>query len=413
MTHSAALPSPPRRFQIETRDRDAAVDRLQAMWSAPRVEIQRPLGTFEWRMRGVDLGPILFTLDTSDASPCFDLSSPTHMMALLTEGRSRSARGRDTADFAPGAGMTMVSPGQRTSFEVDGPLRTVNARFAPGYLASQLEALTGETARDPLVFSLSVPTGQGPGAFIAQLYRFIATTYADGSAPDSPAVAAGLVDSLARALLVGTPHSHAHLLERPAPPSSRTVVRRVEEYLDEHADQPVTLADLAAVAGAGVRSVEAAFRRHRDATPTAFLRARRLGRARQMLQADLGVPISGVAHACGFAQPVAFAAAYVKAHGERPEDTRRRALLAGGLPPRPDSSRPGAPLEERLSLLTAREREIGQLVAQGLLSKQIAAQLGISERTVNEHRGRAMAKLGAKSAAELGALLREALRGAG
>jgi AraC-like DNA-binding protein len=408
MTHSAALPSPPRRFQIETRDRDVAVDRLKVMWSAPRVEVPRALGMFEWRMRGVDLGPVLFTLDASDASPVFDLSPSTHMTALLTEGRSRSARGRDTADFAPGAGLTMVSPGQPTRFAVDGPLRTVNARFAPGYLASQLEALTGETVRDPLVFSLGLPVDDGPGAFIAQLYRFIGTTYAEGSAPDSPAVAAGLVDSLARALLVGMPHSHAHLLERPAPPSSRTVVRRVEEYLDEHAGEPVTLAGLAAVAGAGVRSVEAAFKRHRDTSPSAFLRARRLGRARRMLEADLDVPIPRVAHACGFAQPVAFAAAYVKAHGERPEDTRRRALLAGGWPPRPGAARPGASPGERLSLLTAREREIGQLAARGLLGKQIAAELGISERTVNEHRGQAMAKLGAKSAAELGALLREA-----
>jgi FixJ family two-component response regulator len=40
-------------------------------------------------------------------------------------------------------------------------------------------------------------------------------------------------------------------------------------------------------------------------------------------------------------------------------------------------------------------------VAAGRLNKQIAAELGIAEKTVKAHRGRAMAKLAARSVAEL------------
>jgi len=51
--------------------------------------------------------------------------------------------------------------------------------------------------------------------------------------------------------------------------------------------------------------------------------------------------------------------------------------------------------------LTRREREIMALVVSGLLNKQIAAQLGISEITVKAHRGRVMRKMRVDSLADL------------
>ena len=51
--------------------------------------------------------------------------------------------------------------------------------------------------------------------------------------------------------------------------------------------------------------------------------------------------------------------------------------------------------------LTPREREVMALVTAGLMNKQIAAQLNVSEVTVKVHRGNAMGKMGARSLAEL------------
>ncbi|ANY83766.1 DNA-binding response regulator (plasmid) [Microvirga ossetica] len=55
----------------------------------------------------------------------------------------------------------------------------------------------------------------------------------------------------------------------------------------------------------------------------------------------------------------------------------------------------------KFDTLTQREREVMSLVATGLMNKQIAGELGLSEITVKIHRGQAMRKMGARSLPDL------------
>jgi FixJ family two-component response regulator len=61
-----------------------------------------------------------------------------------------------------------------------------------------------------------------------------------------------------------------------------------------------------------------------------------------------------------------------------------------------------------LDLLTPREFQVLELVVQGLMNKQIAAELGMAEQTAKVHRGRVTRKLGLASAVELARLVERA-----
>jgi FixJ family two-component response regulator len=58
-------------------------------------------------------------------------------------------------------------------------------------------------------------------------------------------------------------------------------------------------------------------------------------------------------------------------------------------------------VQARFASLTRREHQIMGFVTGGLMNKQVAARIGISERTVKIHRGNLMRKMHAKSLAEL------------
>jgi AraC-like DNA-binding protein len=195
-----------------------------------------------------------------------------------------------------------------------------------------LAALSSVPRTTPLRFDLAGDIGSGPGAGIVRLLELIVAEADAEGVLQAPAVASRLADALVNALLLGLPHNYAHLLGRtavldgtPAPELEPRYVRRVEQYIAANAHCPISIADLAAVAGVGERTLFSAFRAHRGQSPMALLRAHRFDLARAKLLSSMAPSVGEVAFSCGFEHLGRFSTGYRQRFGETPTQAQRRA----------------------------------------------------------------------------------------
>ncbi len=305
------------------------------------VDVHRDSHRFEWRSAPVDLGPVA-VYSGAIASGVIMRGEPSGYIVRLAAGSpERASSSGEATEISPGRSAAVFSPGSRSELSTEGRSRPITVRIDARYLEAQLEALTGVPVRRPVAFALSMSTADGAGTFLEHLCQLLAAeSERAGPALGHPLVMASLGEAVTRALLLGQPHDHTHLLSSPAPPSSRSVVRLVEEYVDAHAAEPIRTTDLTALVGASMASIDAAFRAHRATTPMAFLRKRRLLLARErLLLPESGETVTEVAHASGFLHRETFDAAYAAEHGESPVETKRRGLLAIEAPPPPSPRR--------------------------------------------------------------------------
>jgi AraC family ethanolamine operon transcriptional activator len=122
----------------------------------------------------------------------------------------------------------------------------------------------------------------------------------------------------------------AELLARPddgrgaCQPSQRArVVRRVEEYLQAHLRNPLSVLDLCRELGVSERTLHYAFREVRGLSPMAYFQANQLNAVRQELKAAPAgtTSVHEIARRWGFWHTGEFAAAYRRLFGELPSET--------------------------------------------------------------------------------------------
>ncbi|MCE7003606.1 LuxR C-terminal-related transcriptional regulator [Kibdelosporangium philippinense] len=92
-------------------------------------------------------------------------------------------------------------------------------------------------------------------------------------------------------------------------------------------------------------------------------------------------------------------------------DLDQAVAYALGEPAQPSPSTPTAPTDEPSTPLTRRERQVAELLAQGLSNKDIAARLVIAQRTAEGHVERILTKLGFTNRIQLAAWVAEQQQG--
>jgi AraC-like DNA-binding protein len=107
--------------------------------------------------------------------------------------------------------------------------------------------------------------------------------------------------------------------------SSSAAIRRAQAFIDDNADQPITVAEIADAARLSVRALQLGFQREFEMTPMGYLRGVRLNGAHDdLLKADVEDRVADIARRWAFANLGRFAAQYRGRFGENPIDTLRR-----------------------------------------------------------------------------------------
>lgn len=155
---------------------------------------------------------------------------------------------------------------------------------------------------------------------------YVRSLASDGT-PVTRLVASTTASMLAGAVLSAFPNT-ASRPDRTAEASTDTrpvLLRRAIAYIEDNADSPIVLSDVATSVHVTPRALQYMFKRHLDMTPMAYLRRVRLDRAHHdLVDADpTETTVQHVAARWGFAHTGRFAAMYRRTYGCMPSDTLR------------------------------------------------------------------------------------------
>lgn len=384
--------------KVQTSEYQAGLAGLKRMYGMETTAtIDAP---FRWCANVVTFGPIVLVRGALDVFAQLTMVPPRHMIVASYKKSYHIENRRGKIATIPGLSGLVCSVGEPITIQCDPGMHSNNWLIEPQFLEDQLTALTGKTGH-AIEFEPNLDMRQSIGLLLHQLGHYVNEHMDRESSTLPPALAASLGETISRALLIDYRHNYSHLLHKPVAASGDRIVHTVEEYMAAHVGQPIVADDLVRLTGVPMNSIDAAFREHRQTTAFAFLRRRRLEHARAMLLEELSLPINQIAHLAGYLRFEVFESAYFKAFKESPTETRRRGLF-GLAPSTHTTSHPHLPSPEaRISLLSDRERQVCERIVTGLLNKQIADELAITERTVKFHRANAMAKLGVQSTPDL------------
>jgi AraC-like DNA-binding protein len=241
----------------------------------------------------------------------------------LLEGGVSIERGKAVSRYQPGD--TFLGTGPRGLCTVRSLDARIQAIVLPRSLLTAVAATASDQPQPGWEFSSSEPANGG-----AQHWRD-AAHYVDELLSDPEAELAPLVIGSAARLLAATAlavFANTAVTE----PSDRDrrdahpqTLRRAVAFIEEHAHQNISAADIAAAACVTTRAVQIAFRRYLDTTPLEYLRRVRLDRAHhELLAADPARDsVTAVAYRWGFSSPSRFAARYRQAYGVPPGRTLR------------------------------------------------------------------------------------------
>jgi AraC-like DNA-binding protein len=316
------------RIEMATRDLDAIAELMNEQYAEHRPRFRyADQGRVDGLFQSATVGPLRAGVNRwrgfdygADNSPVGGL-----LACVIVDGGATVATRTEKVAVRPGHGLLFPVSAPCQAKARDGVVAAV--RMPLEVAAALAEERTGLPAAD-LRFEAMTPVSNADDQMWAETTRFLCRELVISRITEiNPLMAQELTRLAAAILLAAFPNTTMTTSYMPGPGRvPPAAVRHAAAFIDAHADQPVTLADIAAAAGVTGRALQYAFHRHYDTTPTGFLRRVRLERAHRDLLAGApadGATVAAIARTWGWANPAGFSAAYRRRYGQPPGQTLR------------------------------------------------------------------------------------------
>jgi AraC-like DNA-binding protein len=323
-----AHPRPLPEVSVRSGDPDEACEVGTRVYHSHRVTVLGDASRFAMTLDAAALGPLTLGWLTYDTEVRIESAHDGHYQVNVPTAGAlvATSAGRD-AVAGPGSAVVHVPDRAAVFTGWATPAPVLALRIAQPALEHAMEQLLDRPLRSRIDLDLGMDVSTGRGAQWLALVRSMASDLADENAlVRQPMVAAPFAHSVMTGLLLTAVHEHRDELAAPVAAAGSSVVRRGRDYIEAHADQPLTVADIARACGVGVRGLQHGFRRAMDITPTEYLHHVRLRYAhRDLLVADPATTtVEAIAHRWGFPHRGRFAARYRERYGVQPAETLRR-----------------------------------------------------------------------------------------
>ncbi|GAA4969733.1 hypothetical protein GCM10023205_38850 [Yinghuangia aomiensis] len=254
-----------------------------------------------------------------------DAQAPVYLVHLLHNGGGRlTVDGRDMplspVVTGPGQDTVLRFTPETTALVLRIPRRVVDAAIRP--YAGALDTDT------PLRFEPVLDPANDEVRQWLSLAHSFASMVDSGLLTRSPDTAAHFEQMLVHGLLACQSHSlSGGAAPRGGPVGAPVALRRALAFCEEHASEPISVADIAAASHMSVRTLQEKFRTHLGVTPLAHLRHVRLAGAHADLLAVAegrsDDTVTGIALRWGFSHLGRFGSLYRAAYGRLPSQTTR------------------------------------------------------------------------------------------
>ena len=312
---------------LHTSDLDEARDGVSRVFSPHGLKVASVEHRLDTHLCHAPMGAVSINRLRYGATVDIDVGCTNDFLLVMMplSGVSDIRCGDDAIRSTPQL-ASVISPTlplrMRSRYDADQIMVRIDRALIERYCTQYL----GHGLRRPVEFQLGMDlTGSGGESWCA-LVRYLVSELDRPTNVFTSALTRVHVEHLVLStLLLAQPNVYRDDLMRPVRPIAPSYVKRVEEFVEAHADRPLTIADLAAYAGVSTSTLFAGFRQYRDTSPIAYLKGVRMRRAREELQAasPSRAKVTDVAMRWGFTHLGRFAADYKRWFGESPSDTLR------------------------------------------------------------------------------------------